>query len=94
LSFHEEKDMSDTRTDTAREHDDSDLIENQPGDPDAVAESAGGDLARDVGSRDDMTSIADPDGSSRVTSQDESDAGLAEPENRARGSDAAGITED
>lgn len=75
--------MSDNRTDTAREHDDSDLIEGMNAEPEAVSGTAGGRLAQQVGSRDDLNAIDDPDGTTRATKQDDIDAGVAEPSNRA-----------
>lgn len=80
--------MADTRTDTARAHDDRDLIEGQDSEPGAVFTTAGGALARDIGSRDDASVIDDPDGTTRATKQNDIDAGQAEPSNRARGNGA------
>lgn len=82
--------MSDTRTDTARAHDDSDLIEGLDSEPDAVASSSSNAVGRQVAARDEMGAIDDPDGTNRATKQDAIDAGVAEPTNRARGADAAG----
>jgi hypothetical protein len=79
------------RTTTARDTDDHELIEQ------AVADSAdggqptgntggsggGGALARDVGSRDDLTrATADPQGHTRATKQDDIDTGQARPSTR------------
>ena len=86
--------MSDTRTDTARDHDDSALIEDQDSESGAIATSAGGALARDVGSQDDMADIDDPDAATRATKQDDIDAGIAESSNRASGGDAEGLSDD
>lgn len=63
--------MSDTRTDTARDNDDSDIIDQAVADsePDAVAGTAGGDLARDIGSRDEGDQVAEPDTHTRVTGE-------------------------
>ncbi len=76
--------MTDDRTDTARAHDDRALVEEMEDEarPSAVGGSGGGDLARDVGSRDDMNAVADPDGHERVTGEDAANAGVAEAPNR------------
>jgi hypothetical protein len=78
--------MSDTRTETARDHDDSDIIDQAvaDSDPDAVASTSGGALAQDVGSQDELNAVDDPDGTTRATKHDDIDAGVAEPSNRAR----------
>jgi len=71
------------RTDTARETDDRDLIEGMIPGGEADAGSAGGALAHDVGSQDDLTrAIDDPDGHDRVTKQDDMDHGQARPADR------------
>lgn len=71
------------RTDTARDTDDRDLIEGMIPAGGADAESAGGALAQDVGSQDDLTrAIDDPDGHDRVTKQDDIDHGQARPADR------------
>ena len=80
--------MADTRTDTARAHDDSELIEGQDSEPGAVSTTAGGALARDIGSQDDASMVDDPDGTTRATKQDDIDAGQAQPSDRARGNGA------
>ncbi len=86
--------MSDTRTDTARANDDSALIEDQDSEPGAVATSAGGALARDVGSRDDIAAIDDPAGTTRATKQADIDAGVAAPTDRANGGGASDTPDD
>ncbi len=71
------------RTETARDTDDRDLIEGMIPAGEADAGSAGGVLAQDVGSQDDLTrAIDDPDGHDRVTKQDDIDHGQARPADR------------
>ncbi|MEH3159610.1 MAG: hypothetical protein PGN08_12210 [Sphingomonas taxi] len=71
------------RTDTARETDDTDLIEGMIPAGDAEAGSSGGRLAQDVGSQDDLTrAIDDPEARERVTKQDDVDHGQARPADR------------
>ena len=71
------------RTDTARDTDDHDLIEGMIPAGEAEAGSAGGALAQDVGSQDDLTrAIDDPDDHDRVTKQDDIDHGQARPADR------------
>jgi len=82
--------MSDNRTDTARAHDDRDLIEGMESEPGAVSGTAGGALARDIGSADDMNVIDDPDGTTRATKQDDIDSGVATPSDRTSGENAPG----
>jgi hypothetical protein len=58
------------RTETARRHDDRDLIENADKMP-GGAGSSGGTLARDIGSRDDAVRTLDPSaGTTRVENKD------------------------
>ncbi|WP_294294973.1 hypothetical protein [uncultured Sphingomonas sp.] len=79
--------MSDTRTDTARDHDDRDLIEGVDSEPDAVGGTSGHAIGRAVGARDEMNMVDDPEGSERATKSDAIDAGVAEPSNRASSND-------
>ena len=65
------------RTTTARDHDDKDVIEGMIPAGEATAESAGGDLQRDIGSRADLGQVDDPAGSVRPTKQDDIDNGQA-----------------
>lgn len=58
------------RTDTARTHDDSDIIDAAEDAPSGVGR-AGGNLQRDVGTRDDLGSVDDPEGGTRVTKEDD-----------------------
>jgi len=76
--------MTDTpRTTSARDHDDSDLIEGMIPAGGATPESAGGQLARDVGSADDATrAIDDPEAHERVSKQTAVDHGQARPADR------------
>ena len=60
------------RTTSARDHDDSDLIEGMDPEADAVAGSAGGKLQRDVGSQADLTrAVDDPEAGTRVEKADD-----------------------
>ena len=71
------------RTDTARDHDDSDLIEGMIPEGDATAGSGGSQLARDIGSADDTTrAVDDPAAHERVTKQNAIDHGQARPADR------------
>ncbi len=74
-----------TRTDSARDHDDKDLIEGMIASGDAQTGTSGGALARDVGSQADMKTVADPDGETRATKQDDINANVAYDSDR-RGS--------
>ena len=69
------------RTETARDHDDSNIIDRavDQGDGGTVGR-AGGALARDVGTQDELKrGVDDPDGHTRATKQDDIDAGVAYP---------------
>ena len=60
------------RTTSARDHDDSDLIEGMVAEGDAVASSAGGRLQTDVGSQNDLTrAVGDPDALTRPQKDDD-----------------------
>ena len=74
-----------TRTDSARDHDDKDLIEGMIPAGEAQTGTSGGALARDVGSQADMKSVTDPDGETRATKQDDINTGVAYDSDR-RGS--------
>ncbi|MBB3474520.1 hypothetical protein [Sphingomonas sp. BK345] len=65
------------RTESARDHDDKDVIEGMIPGGEAVPSSGGGALAREVGSAADLGQVDDPDGSVRPTKQDDIDAGVA-----------------
>ena len=77
-----ENDQSPThRTETARDHDDSDIIDAavEQGEGGVVGR-AGGALGRDVGTQDEMKrAVEDPDGHTRATKQDDIDANVAYP---------------
>jgi len=63
--------MADTkqRTESARDHDDSELIEDAERTP-TEGGSSGGDIARDVGARDEARSTAEDTGVTRVQKRD------------------------
>ncbi len=65
-------DRSEKRAETAKRHDDSDLIENAASEqtPDAQG-SAGGDMARSVATRAEAKRVDDPDSSTGVDKGDE-----------------------
>ncbi len=71
------------RTQSARDHDDKDVIEGMIPAGDATPSSAGGRLAQDVGSQADLKQVDDPDGSTGAEKQDKIDAGVAERSDRA-----------
>ena len=60
------------RTTTARDNDDTDLIEGMEPAGDAVPSSAGGRLQTDIGSQADLTrAVDDPDAMTRPTKEDD-----------------------
>ncbi|KQN93543.1 hypothetical protein ASE95_00905 [Sphingomonas sp. Leaf231] len=63
------------RVQSARDHDDKDIIEGMIPAGGAVPSTGGGALARDLGSQDDLHQVDDPDGHERVTKQAAQDAG-------------------
>lgn len=65
------------RTTTARDHDDKDVIEGMIPAGNATPGTAGGALARDIGSQADLGQVDDPEGSVRATKQDDIDADVA-----------------
>ncbi len=65
------------RTESARDHDDRDLIDGMIPAGEAQTQTSGGALARDVGSQADLKQVDDPDGTTRATKQDDIDAGVA-----------------
>lgn len=72
-----------SRTETARDHDDSDLIEGMMPKGDSVIGSSGGNLARDVGTDADLTrAVDDPEALDRVTKQDDINHGQRQPADR------------
>lgn len=78
--------MENPRTDAARAHDDSDLIENAEGDA-GQPTSSGGNLARDVASQAEEALIEDPAGATRVTKQDDIAHGTEVRPDRTRAAD-------
>ena len=64
-------------TESARDHDDRDLIDGMIPAGEAQTQTSGGALARDVGSQADLKLVDDPDGTTRATKQDDNDAGRA-----------------
>jgi hypothetical protein len=57
--------MEHPRTTTARDHDDSDMIENIEDAP-SFAGTAGGQVARRVASENELDAVAEPEATSRV----------------------------
>ncbi|MFV0622430.1 hypothetical protein ACBY01_00270 [Sphingomonas sp. ac-8] len=76
--------MENPRTDSARTHDDHAMIDAAQEAPDKVGRE-GGNLARDIGTQDELARVDDPETSTRVTKQDDIDNGVARPSDRARG---------
>ena len=76
--------MTTDRTDTARAHDDHELIDAATKAP-SGAGSAGGNLQRDVASQTELDRVDDPDREERVTKQDAIDNNTAYPSERHRG---------
>ncbi len=75
-----------SRTTTARDHDDKDVIEGMIPAGEAQTGTSGGALARDVGSRADLKQVDDPDGTTRPTKEADIHAGQAYRSDR-RGND-------
>ncbi len=63
------------RVQSARDHDDRDVIEGMIPGGAAVPSTGGGRLAQEVASQDDLKQVDDPDGTTRPTKQDAIDAG-------------------
>jgi hypothetical protein len=76
--------MENARTEAARDHDDSTLIDTAEAAP-TQQDVSGGELARDVASQAEADAIDDPEGRERVTKQDEIDHAAAVRPDRARG---------
>lgn len=76
--------MEHPRTTSARDHDDHEIIDAATEAPDNVGRS-GGNLARDVATRDEASNIADPDGSTNVEKADSTRHGERYEVDRARG---------
>ena len=62
--------MENPRTETARDTDDSDLIDNIEDTPPG-AMTSGGNLARDVASQDELAAVDDPEGRTRPRKDDD-----------------------
>jgi len=78
--------MENPRTEAARTHDDSELIDNAEAGT-GQATSSGGNLARDVASQAEEALIDDPAGTTRVTKQDDIAHGSEVRPDRARAAD-------
>lgn len=76
--------MEDTRTETAREHDDSEIID-RAGDAPSKVGRAGGNLQRDIGTEDALDRVDDPESTTRVTKADDIAHGQREPVKRTGG---------
>ena len=71
--------MEDRRTQSARENDDSDIIDVASEAPDQAGRSGGG-LGRDVGTQDELKrAVEDPDGHTRAKKQDDIDNNVRTP---------------
>ncbi|MGN6374661.1 MAG: hypothetical protein ACTHMG_03800 [Sphingomonas sp.] len=75
---------SNDRAQTARDHDDSAIIDGATEAPDKVGRE-GGNLQRDVGTQDELDRVSDPDNTERVTKSDDIANNDAYPSNRGRG---------
>jgi hypothetical protein len=73
------------RTESARDHDDKDVIEGMIPAGGATPSGAGGALQRDVGTQADLKQVDDPAGATRPTKQDDIAAGVAQPSDRRGG---------
>lgn len=76
--------MENPRTDSARTHDDHQMIDATQEAPDKVGR-AGGNLARDIGTQDELGRVDDPESSTRATKQDDINNDVAHRNDRARG---------
>jgi hypothetical protein len=77
--------MEHPRTDSARTHDDSDLIDRMSEDGGITSgSSAGGNLARDVASRNELAQVDDPEALTRSTKDIDIDNDQARRNNRPR----------
>jgi hypothetical protein len=71
------------RTETARDHDDRELIEGMIAEGSATGGSSGGQLQRDVGSHNDLTqAVDDPEAHEAVSKQTAIDHDQARPADR------------
>lgn len=76
--------MENPRTDSARLHDDRAVIDAAEEAPE-TASRAGGRLAQDLATRDELASATDPDADTRATKQTDIDNDAAHRSDRARG---------
>ena len=74
--------MENPRTESARAHDDSELIEGMENAPSGQT-SSGGTLQRDVATQAELNAVGDPDGHQRVTKDNALNNGEARPRSRA-----------
>ncbi len=70
------------RTQSARDHDDKDIIKGMIPAGDATPSSAGGRLAQDIGSQADLKQVDDPDGTTGAEKQNKIDSGVAQRSDR------------
>lgn len=78
--------MENPRTETARDTDDRELIENmEPGV--AQSDASGGNLARDIASKDERDRVDEPDAATRVQKSDAIEHGTEVRPDRARAPD-------
>ncbi|HEU4961473.1 MAG TPA: hypothetical protein VFT56_13830 [Sphingomonas sp.] len=75
--------MDTPRTDTARDHDDSDIIDDARPAP-SQGGTSGGNLARDVASQTEEHRVSDPEHRERPTKEDDIDNDAAYPSQRPR----------
>ena len=73
--------MENPRTESARAHDDSDLIEGMEDAPSGQTRS-GGNLQRDIATQAELASIGDPEGRTGVEKSDAVEHGEARPATR------------
>lgn len=73
--------MENPRTESARDHDDSDLIDRMEDAPSGQTRS-GGNLQRDIATKAELDTIGDPDGRTGVGKSDAVDHGEARPASR------------
>lgn len=73
--------MEDPRTESARAHDDSDLINNVEDAPSGQTRS-GGNLQRDIATQAELARVDDPDARTGVDKSDELDHGESRPASR------------
>ncbi|WP_431470396.1 hypothetical protein [Sphingosinithalassobacter sp. LHW66-3] len=73
--------MENPRIRTARDNDDSDIIDNAGGAPDKTGRE-GGNLQRDVGTRDELARVDKPETHTRVTKADDIENDARYPKDR------------